>query len=172
MCVFFSDVKEACCEFLLNQLHPTNCLGIKSFADLHGCLELLAATNVYIESHFSEVLDCDEFYALDHMQVYDLIASDTITVPSEEKVYESVISWVKHDMENRGSVLPMLMEHVRLPLLSKDYLLKKVDSEGLFQAHPECKDFIIEALKFHLANGLTSIGAGNTSHPTSLNDPP
>lgn len=22
-----SDVKEACCEFLLNQLHPTNCLG-------------------------------------------------------------------------------------------------------------------------------------------------
>ena len=24
-----SDVKEACCEFLLNQLHPTNCLGIK-----------------------------------------------------------------------------------------------------------------------------------------------
>ena len=91
---FFLDVKEACCEFLLNQLHPTNCLGIKSFADLHGCLELLTATNIYIESHFSEVLDCDEFYALDHSQVYDLIASDTITVPSEEKVYESVISWV------------------------------------------------------------------------------
>ena len=87
-------MKEACCEFLLNQLHPTNCLGIKSFADLHGCLELLTATNIYIESHFSEVLDCDEFYALDHSQVYDLIASDTITVPSEEKVYESVISWV------------------------------------------------------------------------------
>ena len=40
------------------------------------------------------MLDCDEFYALDHTQVYDLIASDTITVPSEEKVYESVISWV------------------------------------------------------------------------------
>ena len=75
-------------------------------------------------------------------------------------------------MENRGTHLPMLMEHVRLPLLSKDYLLKKVDSEGLFKAHPECKDFIIEALKFHLANGLTSIGAGTPSHPTSLNDPP
>jgi len=166
-----SDVKEACCEFLLNQLHPTNCLGIKSFADLHGCLELLTATNIYIESHFSEVLDCDEFYALDHSQVYDLIASDTITVPSEEKVYESVISWTKHDMENRGTHLPMLMEHVRLPLLSKDYLLKKVDSEGLFKAHPECKDFIIEALKFHLANGLTTIGS-QTSHPTSLIDAP
>ena len=77
----------------------------------------------------------------------------------------------KHDMENRGTHLPMLMEHVRLPLLSKDYLLKKVDSEGLFKAHPECKDFIIEALKFHLANGLTTIGS-QTSHPTSLIDAP
>ena len=108
-----SDVKEACCEFLLNQLHPTNCLGIKSFADLHGCLELLAATNTYIESHFAEVLDCDEFQNLDPEQVSDLIASDTITVPSEEKVYESVISWVNHNSEQRGHYLPQLMEHVR-----------------------------------------------------------
>lgn len=26
------DVREACCRFLLRQLHPTNCLGIRSFA--------------------------------------------------------------------------------------------------------------------------------------------
>merc|ERR1712223_2016713 len=156
-----SDVKEACCEFLLNQLHPTNCLGIKSFADLHGCLELLAATNTYIESHFAEVLDCDEFQNLDPEQVSDLIASDTITVPSEEKVYESVISWVNHNSDHRGHHLPQLMEHVRLPLLSRDYLLKRVDGEGLFQTYPECKDFIIEALKFHLANGQSALATSS-----------
>lgn len=26
------EVREACCRFLLRQLHPTNCLGIRSFA--------------------------------------------------------------------------------------------------------------------------------------------
>lgn len=26
------EVKEACCRFLMKQLHPTNCLGIRSFA--------------------------------------------------------------------------------------------------------------------------------------------
>lgn len=26
------NVREACCKFLLKQLHPTNCLGIRSFA--------------------------------------------------------------------------------------------------------------------------------------------
>jgi kelch-like protein 2/3 len=125
-------------------------------------MDLLMATNNYIESHFSEVLDCDEFYALEQNQVSDLIASDTITVPSEEKVYESVIGWVKHDLETRGEYLPKLMEHVRLPLLSREYLIKRVDGEGLFQVHPDCKDYIIEALKFHLAAGQSVLG-GHTS---------
>ena len=39
-----NDVRDACCEFLQSQLHPTNCLGIRAFADLHGCLDLLANT--------------------------------------------------------------------------------------------------------------------------------
>ena len=50
-----TDVRDACCEFLQSQLHPTNCLGIRAFADLHGCLELLASTESYIERHFTEV---------------------------------------------------------------------------------------------------------------------
>lgn len=27
-----SSVREACCKFLLRQLHPSNCLGIRHFA--------------------------------------------------------------------------------------------------------------------------------------------
>ena len=50
-----TDVRDACCEFLQSQLHPTNCLGIRAFADLHGCLELLTSTESYIERHFTEV---------------------------------------------------------------------------------------------------------------------
>ena len=49
----------------------------------------------------------------------------------------------------------------RLPLLSRDYLLKRVDGEGLFQTYPECKDFIIEALKFHLANGQSALATSS-----------
>lgn len=28
------EVREACCRFLLRQLHPSNCLGIRSFAGI------------------------------------------------------------------------------------------------------------------------------------------
>lgn len=42
------------------------------------------------------------------------------------------------------------MKCVRLPLLSRDFLLGHVDAEGLVRHHPDCKDLLIEALKFHL----------------------
>jgi len=45
------------------------------------------------------------------------------------------------------------MENVRLPLLSQDYLLHRVDEEPLVHLNPKCKDLLIEALKFHLLRG-------------------
>ena len=77
------------------------------------------------------MLECDEFYGLTPEQVAQLIASDTITVPSEEKVFESVVSWINFNTEERSQFLPRLLEHVRLPLLSQEYLLNRVESEPL-----------------------------------------
>ena len=46
------DVKEACCDFLVTQLHPSNCLGIRAFADLHCCVDLLNLADKYTFQHF------------------------------------------------------------------------------------------------------------------------
>lgn len=147
------DVRDACCDFLQSQLHPTNCLGIRAFADLHGCLDLLTQAETYIEQHFTEVVECEEFITLTHQQVSKLICSDRLTVPSEEKVFECVISWVQHNLENRRKHLASLMEHVRLPLLSQDYLVQRVEEEPLLKLDLKCKDYLIEALKYHLLKG-------------------
>ncbi|XP_057671404.1 ring canal kelch homolog [Diorhabda carinulata] len=148
-----TDVRDACCEFLQAQLHPTNCLGIRAFADLHGCLELLSHAEYYIELHFSEVVECEEFLTLSHLQVSKLISSDRLTVPTEEKVFECVVAWVQNDLENRKQHLSSLMEYVRLPLMSQEYLVQRVEEEPLLKTDLQCKDYIIEALKYHLLKG-------------------
>ncbi|XP_060874127.1 kelch-like protein 2 isoform X2 [Metopolophium dirhodum] len=146
------EVKEVCCDFLNSQLCPTNCIGIHAIADLHSCTKLLTSSELYIQQHFSEVVGGDEFLSLSSEKVIQLISSDKLTVPSEEKVFESVIRWVKYDSGSRKCILPQLMEHVRLPLTSKDYILKKVVEEPLIRNCLKCKDYISEALNFHTLN--------------------
>ncbi|XP_029345778.1 kelch-like protein 2 [Acyrthosiphon pisum] len=125
------EVKEACCDFLQAQMCPKNCIGLNALADLHSCEQLLTSSELYIQQHFSDVVDGNEFLYLSSGQMVKLIASDEVKVPSEEKVFESVIRWVKHDLGSRKCILPQLMEHVRLPLTSKEYILKKVVEEPL-----------------------------------------
>ncbi|CAL4174371.1 unnamed protein product, partial [Meganyctiphanes norvegica] len=148
-----TDVRDACCEFLQSQLHPTNCLGIRAFADLHGCLELLSIAESYVEQHFTEVVECEEFLSLTSQQVIKLISSDRLTTPSEEKVFECVMSWVGAELSSREQQLAELMEYVRLPLLSQDYLIQRVEEEPLLKHDTQCKDYLIEAMKFHLLKG-------------------
>lgn len=50
-------------------------------------------------------------------------------VPSEEAVFEAVISWIKQDENNRKDSLPNMLEYVRLPLLTPRYLTDTVDNE-------------------------------------------
>ncbi|XP_075365459.1 kelch-like protein 3 isoform X4 [Mycteria americana] len=105
------DVRKNCCDFLQSQLHPTNCLGIRAFADVHACTELLQQANAYAEQHFPEVMLGEEFLSLSLDQVCSLISSDKLTVSSEEKT---------------------------------------VEEEALIKNNNTCKDFLIEAMKYHL----------------------
>ncbi|XP_053776129.1 kelch-like protein 17 isoform X2 [Desmodus rotundus] len=175
-----NGVRDACCKFLLSQLDPSNCLGIRGFADTHSCSDLLKAAHRYVLQHFVDVAKTEEFMLLPLKQVLELVSSDSLNVPSEEDVYRAVLSWVKHDVDarrqhvprvdrcprglslpgqsvlgfyllpDRGAPAPQLMKCVRLPLLSRDFLLGHVDAESLVRHHPDCKDLLIEALKFHL----------------------
>ena len=90
-----------------------------NLADIHSCSDLLLASTNYTEENFPEVVKGDEFLNLTREEVCYLISSDQLSVGSEERVFESVINWVRHDVQSRKKCLPDLLEHVRMPLLSK-----------------------------------------------------
>ncbi|KAF0759416.1 Uncharacterized protein FWK35_00018029 [Aphis craccivora] len=163
-------VKQACVEFLQKQLDPSNCLGIKLFADLHNCIELLSNCEVFIKKQFLEVVKCDEFLSLSSEEVIKLISINDIGVPLEEKIYECVIKWVKHEFNRRKHLLPNLMEHVRLPLISKEYLVENVVNEPLLKNDPKCKEYVFEALHFQVIKSVKPFSIPETiwSKPRQL----
>ncbi|XP_019876075.2 kelch-like protein 17 isoform X3 [Aethina tumida] len=145
------EVREACCRFLLRQLHPTNCLGIRSFADTHSCKELHLKSHVYALQNFQQVIATEEFLLLPFQEVKDLISNSQLNISSEEDVFTAVLNWVKHDLPDRSQYISKLMVHVRLPLVNREFLMTRVDNEKLIRDNVECREFLLEAMRYHLA---------------------
>lgn len=50
-----AEIQDVCCEFLKRQLDPSNCLGIRAFADTHACRDLLRIADKFTQHNFQEV---------------------------------------------------------------------------------------------------------------------
>lgn len=53
-----------------------------------------------------------------HLQVLELVSSDSLNVPSEEDVYRAVLSWVKHDVDTRRQHVPRVRPSPEAPMVS------------------------------------------------------
>ncbi|NXN55410.1 KLHL4 protein, partial [Rynchops niger] len=144
-----SQVIEVCCNFLMKQLHPSNCLGIRSFGDAQGCTELLKVAHIYTMDHFTEVIKNQEFLLLPANEIAKLLSSDDINVPDEEAIFQALMMWVRHDLQNRQRDLGMLLSYIRLPLLPPQ-LLADLENSPMFADDLECQKLLMEAMKYHL----------------------
>ena len=143
-----SEIVTACCSFLKGQLHATNCLGIATFAQAHGCTSLGDRAMEYVQENFSEVVEGEEFLQLSHDNVQALLSSDLIQVSSEESVFEAMYKWLIHDLPSRRQHALPLLHCVRLPLLRPLYLSDVVYSKEVFKQDPACLQEIMNALVY------------------------
>lgn len=42
------------------------------------------------------------------------------------------------------------MSHVRLPLVGREFLMSNVESDSLIRGDSQCKELLLEAMKYHL----------------------
>ncbi|XP_070854968.1 kelch-like protein diablo [Drosophila suzukii] len=151
------EIQDICCEFLKRQLDPTNCLGIRAFADTHSCRELLRIADTFTQHNFQEVMESEEFLLLPVGQLVDIICSDELNVRSEEQVFNAVMSWLKYNVAERRQHLAQVLQHVRLPLLSPKFLVGTVGSDLLVRSDEACRDLVDEAKNYLLPASLASL---------------
>ncbi|KAF3816191.1 hypothetical protein GH733_014780, partial [Mirounga leonina] len=144
-----TQVVEVCSNYLIKQLHPSNCLGIRSFGDAQGCTELLSVAHKYTMEHFIEVIKNQEFLLLPANEISKLLCSDDINVPDEETIFHALMQWVGHDVQARQRDLAMLLSYIRLPLLPPQ-LLVDLENSSMFAGDLECQKLLMEAMKYHL----------------------
>ncbi|CAH8594057.1 unnamed protein product [Dicrocoelium dendriticum] len=145
-----TEVQDVCCEFLKRQLDPSNCLGIRAFADTHACRGLLRAADRFTHLNFLDVVESEEFLLLPMKQLVEILSSDELNVRSEEQVYRAVMRWIHHNLSDRRHHLAYLMQHVRLPLLSPKFLVGTVGADMLVRSDERCRDLVDEAKNYLL----------------------
>ena len=91
----------------------------------------------------------EEFFQLPLPHLIDIISSDVLDVTSEEQVYKAVMSWIRHNMEERKSHLLLVLQHVRIHLLTPN-VLEKVRSDDLIKSDEACGQLVIQAMNYVL----------------------
>ena len=139
-------LKTACENFMLKHVELVNCIGFYKFSALYHLDKLQHKAKRMMQSEFKIVAFMDEFKALSCTDVIDCIKSDEVNVASEDIVFDAVLGWVGHDLVNRKSAMETIIEHVRLPYCTGDYLQHMRD-----QLTPNCFEYLHEAMAFQLA---------------------
>ncbi|KAK2187478.1 hypothetical protein NP493_164g03066 [Ridgeia piscesae] len=145
-----TGLKKACTDFMIGRLQPCNCLGLHKFARLYNLTKLQDLAHKCMLENFIEVTQCEEFLKLEEEDLVHYIEDDTLNVNNEDIVFEAVLTWTKHVLSDRVSVLPDLLEHVRFPFCSPSYFLDNIETCDVM-VNWRCKKFIAEYKHYHFA---------------------
>lgn len=133
-------IVDACCEFLMSNIHPCNCLGILNFSELHSCKQLWTQAFQFMEDHFMEVILFDEFLHIDINLMKKILRSNDLNVSSEEDIINALEIWVLYDAEKRRVYIPdLLRDCLRLFHLNTSYVSHYIHDGALSAFHSQCK---------------------------------
>ena len=146
------NVRQMCSEYLAEELHPSNCIGITKFAESYQCEVLLERSMQYLYNHFQEIYKEDEFTLLSVDELKEILSSDELgVVNAEDTVLSAVQSWIRYDPSQRERLLDeILYECFRFTFANSSLLRELLPNATL----EKCNDLIAKAINFKKTDDL------------------
>ncbi|CAL1614217.1 unnamed protein product [Knipowitschia caucasica] len=117
---------QICYKFLEDHLLPENSIGMWHQSDVIVSESMKECAQRFILRHFEEVAASDEFLELSVQELLGFIENDTLDVRSETAVFEAIVRWTNHDLQNRKNDFSRLLEKVRFSEISNEYVKTNV----------------------------------------------
>ncbi|XP_027017425.1 gigaxonin [Tachysurus fulvidraco] len=155
--LLLTDLKSLCCQFLESCITAENCIGIRLFS-LHYCLHHVhhVATE-YLQTHFRDVVDTEEFRELPPERLCELLAMEKLNVGNEKYVLEAVVRWLGCDIEARRVHMKEVMSAVWVQGLDQSYLQEQMVGDPLMrEVIGEC---CVESLRGAVQQGEALLAA-------------
>ena len=132
-------------RFLEQRLTSSNCISTLHFAEKYKCAELVSNSRKFVHDNFAFVAESDEFLNLEAKEVGSWISSDEISVAAEEDIFKIIEKWIERNKSDRKANFEELFRHVRLVLVSRDFLLDVVTNELVRDRH--CLQKVLAAIE-------------------------
>ncbi|XP_076460296.1 kelch-like protein 38 [Babylonia areolata] len=143
---------------MVQALTLDNCVEVLAYADFHNLSTLKEAVRQFVMDHFTELLAMGTLQLLPFTVFRDLVQDDRLNVSEEEVVYEAVMLWVRHDIEDRHRHFTKLFQLVRLPLLSREYVESDVLMNPLVNRDPYCRGLVTISNLYRIRQGMSQAG--------------
>ncbi|XP_018325895.1 kelch-like protein 10 isoform X2 [Agrilus planipennis] len=160
-------VVRLCCQFVLDQLQPTNCLGILRFAKHYFCKELEERGRLYVRHHFMDLLkESVELATLQLDELLEILSDDELNIKTEESVFQAIKKWIDVDVDNRKTHLPKLLSCVRVGTLPYENVIDMLKWPPIME-NAECQEqlFPIVHLLENPTNDLLDINSNHLYRP-------
>ena len=142
-----TSARDACCDFLCDQLEPSNCLGIRSLGDLLSCEKLYETAHKFTVENFLEVMQCEEFLVQPFDSLSSLLESDNLIVYSEQQVLSGFVEWLGYLPTERCGFAFELLKRTNLMRVGADYLAEKLIKQPVIKSNEKCVQLISETIE-------------------------
>ncbi|XP_008198985.2 kelch-like protein 10 isoform X1 [Tribolium castaneum] len=135
-------VVQMCCRYLLDELSPTNCLGILHFANQYFCSDLVKRGQRYVKHNFAKVLgESSEFVHLDKNELKEIISDDELNIKHEEIVFDAIMKWINFCPNSRKIHFFELLRCVRFGNMLRENILI-ISNHQFVEEKSECKEYM------------------------------
>lgn len=115
---------QKCGEYLVANLKPENCIGIRSIPGLSKDPNLASAIDAYIQKEIAAVSHSKELHALPRVQVEVLRNSQgEIDVSQNQQLCSLIMDWIKQEIDNEDIFINTLSEKVHMLYINIDHSL-------------------------------------------------
>lgn len=164
---FIEGLQEVVTDFLQEHLNLYNCFSILSVADEHSFQALKSSCTRFISENFVQASGTPSFLSLQKTLLEEVISNDDLVVTNEKDVFNAVVRWIRHDLDNRAFHFKDLFSYIRLGGISREVLLNIVAGETLVRENASCFSRVQEALQTICLDEHISISTTEVSKRSS-----
>ncbi|XP_074057711.1 kelch-like protein 38 [Macrotis lagotis] len=129
---------EACSLYLQKQLTPNNCLSMIRLSDTLSCESLKQKARSMALRCFPEVALSEDLKELCPLELSDYLGDDELW-GEEEEVFETLMVWIRHDLQARKEYIQELFKKVRLQYVHPTFFFHFIVNDSLLQSSPACQ---------------------------------